>query len=52
MLMSKLACLQGCAFVIRVEACGAHSNVSCGPPLGEASARAVLRTAGFGSKVG
>ena len=27
----------------RVEACGAHSNVSCGPPLREASARATLK---------
>ncbi len=34
-----------CPLVIRVEACGAQSNVSCGPPQGEASARAVLRTA-------
>ncbi len=28
-----------------VEACGAQSNVSCGPPLREASARATLRVA-------
>ena len=27
------------------EACGAHSNVSCGPPRSEASARATLRVA-------
>ncbi len=31
--------------LLRVEACGAQSNVSCGPPLGEASARAILRIA-------
>ncbi len=29
----------------RVEDCGAHSNVSCGPPRSEASARAALRAA-------
>ncbi len=29
----------------RIEACGAHSNVSCGPPRREASARAALRAA-------
>ena len=29
----------------RVETCGAYCNVSCGPPLGEASARATLRVA-------
>ncbi len=29
----------------RVEACGAHSNVSCGPPRSEASASAIQRVA-------
>ena len=29
----------------RAEDCGAHSNVSCGPPRREASARAALRAA-------
>ncbi len=36
---------QDSSSVQAVEACGAHSNVSCGPPLGEASARATLRVA-------
>ena len=30
---------------LTAEACGAHSNVSCGPPLPEASARAPLGVA-------
>ncbi len=31
------------SFVQADEACGAHSNVSCGPPRSEASARATLK---------
>ena len=33
------------SFLERAEACGAYSNVSCGPPRSEASARATQRVA-------